>query len=64
MVILSQVLNGVLLPLVIIFMLLLINRKDLMGDHVNSHWFNAVAWLTAVVVIVLSLVMMFTSSSA
>src|SRR6201996_9345521 len=60
MVILSQVLNGVLLPLVVIFMLLLINRKDLMGDHVNSRWFNIVAWLTAVVVIVLSLVMMFT----
>jgi len=64
MVILSQVLNGVLLPLVIIFMLLLINRKDLMGESVNSHWFNAVAWLTAVVVIVLSLVMMFTGGSA
>jgi Mn2+/Fe2+ NRAMP family transporter len=45
-------------------MLLLINRKDLMGESVNSHWFNAVAWLTAVVVIVLSLVMMFTGGSA
>src|SRR5580693_2162009 len=63
MVILSQVLNGVLLPLVIVFMLLLINRKDLMGEFVNSGWFNAVAWLTAAVVIVLSLVMMFTSGS-
>ena len=64
MVILSQVLNGVLLPLVIIFMLLLINRKDLMGDHVNSRWFNAVAWLTALVVIALSLVLMFNSGAA
>src|ERR1700722_1359705 len=63
MVILSQVLNGVLLPLVIIFMLLLINRKDLMGDYVNSRWFNAVAWLTAIVVIALSLVMMFTGGA-
>src|ERR1700691_5696988 len=63
MVILSQVLNGVLLPLVIVFMLLLINRKDLMGDFVNSRWFNAVAWLTAAVVIVLSLVMMFTGGA-
>jgi Mn2+/Fe2+ NRAMP family transporter len=44
-------------------MLLLINRRDLMGDFVNSRWFNAVAWLTAAVVIVLSLVMMFTSGS-
>ena len=62
MVILSQVLNGILLPLVIIFMLLLINRKDLMGEYVNSTWFNVVAWVTAAVVIVLSLVLMFTSN--
>ena len=59
MVILSQVLNGVLLPLVIIFMLLLINRKDLMGEYVNSRSFNAIAWTTAVVVIALSLFMLF-----
>jgi Mn2+/Fe2+ NRAMP family transporter len=54
--ILSQVLNGILLPLIIIFMLLLINRKDLMGDHINSRWFNLVAWLTAVIVIGLTVV--------
>jgi Mn2+/Fe2+ NRAMP family transporter len=59
MVILSQVLNGVLLPLVIIFMLLLINRKDLMGEYVNSRSFNAVAWTTAIIVIGLSLFMLF-----
>ena len=52
-----------LLPLVIVFMLLLINRKDLMGEFVNSGWFNAVAWITAAVVIVLSLVMMFTGGA-
>jgi Mn2+/Fe2+ NRAMP family transporter len=57
-VILTQVLNGVLLPIVIVLMLLLINRKDLMGAHVNSGAFNAVAWVTAVVVIVLSVVLM------
>lgn len=54
--ILSQVLNGILLPVVIIFMLLLINRKDLMGTHINSRWFNAVAWATAVIVIGLTFV--------
>ncbi len=58
LVVLTQVLNGVLLPLVVIFMLLLINRKDLMGEHVNRGWFNVVAWATAVVVIILSVVMM------
>jgi Mn2+/Fe2+ NRAMP family transporter len=50
----SQALNGILLPIVIVFMLLLINRKDLMGTHVNSHWFNAAAWLTAIIVTILS----------
>ena len=37
MAILSQVLNGVLLPVIIILMLLLINRSDLMGKHKNSR---------------------------
>lgn len=55
----SQVLNGVLLPVVLIFMLRLINRYELMGEYTNSRWFNVVAWLTAIIVIVLSLVLMF-----
>ena len=33
----SQVLNGVMLPFVLIFMLILINNKDLMGDYVNRR---------------------------
>ncbi|HEY0264921.1 MAG TPA: Nramp family divalent metal transporter [Granulicella sp.] len=55
--ILSQVLNGVLLPVVLIYMLKLINKKELMGEYTNSRWFNAVAWATAVVVIGLTAVM-------
>lgn len=54
----SQMLNGILLPVVVIFMLLLINRKDLMGEYTNSKWFNGVAWVTAVVVTVLSVILM------
>jgi NRAMP (natural resistance-associated macrophage protein)-like metal ion transporter len=54
----SQALNGILLPVVVIFMLLLINRKDLMGEYTNSKWFNGVAWVTAVVVTVLSVILM------
>jgi NRAMP (natural resistance-associated macrophage protein)-like metal ion transporter len=50
----SQVLNGVVLPFVLIFMLLLINKKELMGEYVNTPLFNAVAWTTTVVVIGLS----------
>jgi NRAMP (natural resistance-associated macrophage protein)-like metal ion transporter len=52
--ILSQVLNGILLPVVLIFMLRLINKHDLMGKYTNNHWLNAIAWITAVIVIGLS----------
>ncbi|HWA93256.1 MAG TPA: Nramp family divalent metal transporter [Terracidiphilus sp.] len=56
--VLSQVLNGVLLPVVIILMLLLINRRDLMGEHKNSRVFNIIAWTTSIIVIVMTLVML------
>jgi len=55
--ILSQVLNGILLPFVLIFMLLLINKGRLMGKHVNTRFFNWVAWITAAVMIVLSVML-------
>ena len=53
--ILSQVVNGVVLPFVLIFMLLLINRKELMGEYVNSRLFNVVAWSTTVIMIGLTI---------
>jgi Mn2+/Fe2+ NRAMP family transporter len=56
--ILSQVLNGVLLPVVIILMLLLINRRDLMGNHKNSRLWNVIAWGTSLIVIGLTMVML------
>ncbi|MBZ5597126.1 MAG: divalent metal cation transporter [Acidobacteriia bacterium] len=49
--ILSQVVNGVVLPFVLIFMLLLVNKKSLMGEHVNSRLFNVIAWVTTVLMI-------------
>jgi len=51
----SQVVNGVVLPFVLIFMLLLINKKDLMGEHMNTRLFNVVAWLTTIVMIGLTI---------
>src|SRR5215467_1059609 len=54
--VLSQAVNGVLLPFVLIFMLLLVNKQDLMGRFRNSHFFNAVAWITAVVLIILTVI--------
>ena len=55
MILLSQVLNGVLLPFVLIFMILLINKHDLMGEWTNSRGFNLVSWITVVVMIGLTL---------
>ncbi len=56
--ILSQVLNGVLLPFVLYFMLKLVNNKALMGKHTNTRWFNVVAWATTVIVVGLTVVML------
>jgi Mn2+/Fe2+ NRAMP family transporter len=55
----SQVGNGVWLPIVIIFILLLVNRKDLMGEHTNTFFFNVVAWVTAIAMIALTLVLVY-----
>ena len=61
MILWSQVLNGVLLPFVLIFMILLINNKRLMHEWTNSRPVNAVAWLTVVVMIGLTLALVGTS---
>ena len=47
--------NGVVLPFVLIFMLLLINKKELMGEYVNSRLFNVIAWATTVIMIGLTI---------
>jgi NRAMP (natural resistance-associated macrophage protein)-like metal ion transporter len=62
--ILSQVLNGVLLPLILVFMLKLINKHELMGKYTNKRWFNVVAWATAIIVTALSLVLVWNTLHA
>jgi len=57
----SQVGNGVWLPVVVIFILLLVNRRDLMGEYVNTTTFNVVAWVTAIAMIALTLVLTYTA---
>jgi Mn2+/Fe2+ NRAMP family transporter len=57
----SQVLNGFLLPAVLIFVLILVNRRDLMGDQVNTRGFNWVAWISTIAMIVLTFVVAYTS---
>jgi Mn2+/Fe2+ NRAMP family transporter len=53
--VLSQVVNGIMLPFVLVFMLLLTNDRELMGEHVNSRPFNLIAWITVGVMISLSI---------
>jgi NRAMP (natural resistance-associated macrophage protein)-like metal ion transporter len=57
----SQVGNGIWLPVVVIFILLLVNRRDLMGDFVNTTTFNVVAWVTAIAMILLTLFLTYTA---
>jgi Mn2+/Fe2+ NRAMP family transporter len=55
MILFSQVINGVLLPIVLIFMILLANNRRIMMEWVNSRFYNLAAWITVVVMIGLSL---------
>jgi len=58
--VLSQVVNGVMLPFVLIFTVLLINDRELMGRYVNSRRYNFVAWTTVAVMITLTIGMLAT----
>jgi Mn2+/Fe2+ NRAMP family transporter len=49
------VVNGIAVPPVLIFMLLLVNKKELMGEYVNSRVYNVIAWITTVVMTILSI---------
>ena len=57
----SQVANGVLLPFVLFYMLILINRKRIMQEYTNNGWQNAIAWTTAIVMIGLTVGMIWTT---
>ncbi|KLU63966.1 divalent metal cation transporter MntH [Desulfosporosinus acididurans] len=54
----SQVLNGVLLPVVLICMMLLINNKEIMGEHTNKLFHNIVGWTTTIILIGLTLALL------
>ncbi len=62
--ILSQVVNGVVLPFVLIFMLLLVNKSELMGKHVNGTWFNVIAWATTMIMIGLTIAWLISGGGA
>jgi len=55
MILFSQVINGVLLPVVLIFMTLLINKKKLMHEWINSRFYNFVSWAAVALMIGLTM---------
>jgi Mn2+/Fe2+ NRAMP family transporter len=57
----SQVISGIILPIILIIMLKLINKKELMGEHVNSKFYNIIVWGAAIIIIVLTLILVFVS---
>ena len=56
----TQVVNGLLLPIILFAILRLVNNRELMGEHVNGPIYNAAAWTTATVVTCLSLLLILT----
>ena len=54
--ILTQVINGLLLPVILIAVVKLVNNRELMGQHVNGPFYNAAAWLTTIIVSLLSVI--------
>jgi Mn2+/Fe2+ NRAMP family transporter len=59
--IISQTMNGILLPVILILMLILINNKRLMGNYTNGRIYNVLAWATVVILIVLTVILLLAS---
>jgi Mn2+/Fe2+ NRAMP family transporter len=53
--IVTQVINGILLPVILVAILKLVNNRELMGMHVNGPIYNVAAWLTTIIVSILSI---------
>ncbi len=60
LIILPNIVGGVLLPIILVLMLLLVNKRRLMGHHTNSRAYNVIAWATTGVLITLSLILLAT----
>jgi len=57
----SQRINGILLPVVLICMMVIVNKKDVMGEYTNKKVGNIIGWTTIAILIGLSLVLLVTS---
>ena len=54
----SQILNGILLPVVLLSMMLLINNREIMGNYINSGWKNFIGWTSVLVLVALSVILL------
>lgn len=57
----SQDINGMLLPIILIFVMLIINNKNIMGEHTNKPLGNTIAWLTIIGIIAATVVLVVSS---
>ncbi len=58
----SQVLNAILLPVVLICMMVIINKKEIMEQYTNNRFQNTVGWVTSIILILLSSFLLFPGS--
>lgn len=54
----TQVVNGVLLPPILIFMVLIASKKSIMGDYANTKFFNVISWTFTLILVLLSLLLL------
>jgi len=57
----SQRINGILLPIVLICMMVIVNKKDVMGEHTNKPIVNIIGWATIAILVLLSIILFITS---
>jgi len=57
----AQTINGILLPVILLFMLLLINKKEIMGKYINGPIYNTITTATIMVIILFTVVFLFAS---
>lgn len=52
----SQILNGMFLPIVLVSIMLIVNKKKVMGDHTNRLFNNVIGWSTVIILIALTII--------
>lgn len=57
----SQDLNGILLPIILIYLMKIVNDSSIMGKYVNKPIFNVIAWVTIIALIILTMLLVFFS---